>query len=327
MPKISACIITYNQEKYITECIESALMQQLSCDYEIVIGDDCSNDKTSKICQSYANKYPQLIHYNRRNVNLGMRGNWQETINNCSGDYIAICEGDDYWTDSFKLQKQLDFLESKREYSLCFHPAKILMTNGKLEDEFEISIPKNFHQLEDMARFGNYIRTPTVMFRNILTEEDLNSLRKYPAVDFPLYLILGQYGNYGYVGDSMSVYRQGVGIWSTLDNIQSVLGFTITIIHAKEYFLNKEDYITAEILNEKISFFISSIHNDLKMNDLEPYLNDKVILKELLATFIDIKKEDKRLRPLYGFVNFAKIFFNLLIVQTLPTKLKKWLNY
>ncbi|MGB8320773.1 MAG: glycosyltransferase family 2 protein, partial [Ignavibacteriaceae bacterium] len=86
---ISACIITYNQEKYIEKCIRGAVEQDLNISYEILIGDDCSADKTSEICGYYAKEYPDLIKHFRREKNLGMNGNWIETIKNCKGKYIA----------------------------------------------------------------------------------------------------------------------------------------------------------------------------------------------------------------------------------------------
>ncbi len=82
--KVSACIITYNQENFIVDCIEGALMQLVNFDYEIIIGDDCSTDKTSEICLGYAEKYPNLIKYYRRESNLGLSGNWVATLKNCN---------------------------------------------------------------------------------------------------------------------------------------------------------------------------------------------------------------------------------------------------
>ena len=97
-----------NQENFINDCIEGALNQIVDFDYEIIIGDDCSIDKTSEICKNYAQNYPNIIKYYRRDQNLGLSGNWVATLKNCSGNYVALCEGDDYWTNPNKLQLQVD---------------------------------------------------------------------------------------------------------------------------------------------------------------------------------------------------------------------------
>jgi glycosyltransferase involved in cell wall biosynthesis len=116
--KVSACIITYNQESFIEDCLIGAINQNVNFNYEIVIGDDCSTDKTQEICLEYQAKFPNWIKYIRRSENLGMIGNWIATINECEGDYIALCDGDDYWTDPLKLPKQVKASESNEFFSL-----------------------------------------------------------------------------------------------------------------------------------------------------------------------------------------------------------------
>lgn len=118
--KVSACIITYNHEKYIRECLEGAINQIIDYEYEIVISDDKSSDNTLQICLEYASKYPNLIRILPSEFNLGMIGNWIKSISNCKGKYIALCEGDDYWTDPLKLKKQVDFLEENGGYVACY---------------------------------------------------------------------------------------------------------------------------------------------------------------------------------------------------------------
>jgi glycosyltransferase involved in cell wall biosynthesis len=316
-------MITFGHEEFIEKAINGVLEQVCSFKFELIIANDCSPDGTEFIVNSIINHHPnsRFIRYTKHSDNIGMQKNFLWAYHQAKGKYIALCEGDDYWTDQHKLQKQFDFLESKPEYSLCFHPAKILMNNGKLVNEFEITVPSKFHQLIDMARFGNYIRTPTVMFRNILTDQDLNLLKKCPAGDFPLNLILGQYGNYGFIADTMAVYRHGVGIWSTLSTKQSTFGFIITIIHSKDYFLNKggfEEIVKA--LNNGLSFFISSIYNELNSKDFEPFLKDELILREFLISIIDNKLEIKR--PIYprNFVHEIKKIVKLLIRRVNQSK-------
>ena len=133
--KVSACIIAYNHENYIIDCLEGALSQKVNFDYEIVIGEDKSTDATLKICEEYVSRYPDKIRLIKRDVNLGMMGNWTDTIKSCQGKYIAICEGDDYWTDPLKLQKQVDFLEVNPDYTFCVHRYKLYIENDKKFEE------------------------------------------------------------------------------------------------------------------------------------------------------------------------------------------------
>lgn len=124
-PLVSIVCITYNHEPYLRKALDSFLMQKTSFAYEIVLAEDCSTDGTRKICEGYAAKYPDIIHYVWSENNVGAVENEARAIRTAKGKYIALCEGDDYWTDSMKLQKQVDFMESHPEYSVTFHRYKI----------------------------------------------------------------------------------------------------------------------------------------------------------------------------------------------------------
>lgn len=210
---VSACIITYNQEKYIKETLEGAIAQSVNFDYEIVINDDCSTDTTSEICKSYANKYPKLITYIRQDKNLGMIENVKKSINACKGKYIALCEGDDYWTDPLKLQKQVDFLEANVDYNICFHNVKVY--NQSLRKFQNDTIARNVSEttnILDLAQ-GNYIHTPSVMLRNNFTLPHWFST--CPLGDWSLYMIAIGDKKIKKLSDTMAVYRvNDQGIWA-----------------------------------------------------------------------------------------------------------------
>ena len=108
-PLVSIASITYNHEKFIAQAIDSFLMQETDFDFEIIIGEDCSTDDTLKIIKEYKAKYPDIIKLITSESNVGMMTNFIRTLEACSGKYIALCEGDDYWTDTLKLQKQVNF--------------------------------------------------------------------------------------------------------------------------------------------------------------------------------------------------------------------------
>lgn len=223
--KVSACIITYNQQAYIGECLDGAVKQQVNFDYEIVIGEDHSTDDTLKICREYAQKYPNLIRLIPRESNLGMAQNWVNTIQNCTGKYIAICEGDDYWTDPFKLQQQVDFLESHPDCVLTFHAVEIRNNQNKIVNDFLTSVPENYQTITTLAQLGNYIHTPSVVFRNVIKTFPYEFTQS-PIVDFFLYLMLAEHGKLQFLPQKMAVYRYGVGIFSNQSMVKTVKAST-----------------------------------------------------------------------------------------------------
>ncbi|QYS90774.1 glycosyltransferase [Flavobacterium covae] len=136
MIKVSVCMITYNHEKYIKQAIESILMQKTNFDFELIISNDNSNDTTHKIILDLLEEHidSKKIKYLHNKKNLGMMPNFIQAIQNCKGEYIALCEGDDYWTDPEKLQKQVDFLDTNKNFAICFHPVNIDYQNEIIED-------------------------------------------------------------------------------------------------------------------------------------------------------------------------------------------------
>lgn len=134
VPLLSVVTITYNHAPYIAKCIEGVLMQKVNFPMEFIIADDCSTDETRSICEEYAAKYPGLIRLVFPKSNIGAVMNEQQAFLTAKGKYIATCEGDDYWTDPLKLQKQVDFLEAHPDYSVCFHRFKRINLSDGTED-------------------------------------------------------------------------------------------------------------------------------------------------------------------------------------------------
>ena len=173
-PTVSVCMVTYNHEKYIAQAIEGVMTQETNFKIELVIGEDSSTDRTRKICLEYKNKFPHIIKLRLQEKNLGMMKNFYDSLSSCTGDYIAICEGDDYWTDPYKLQKQIDFLEENPEYGLCYGNT-LLNYNDKKICKFN----RQNYVVKNIERFGfpkvlfklNPIRTCTVVFRRPLFED------------------------------------------------------------------------------------------------------------------------------------------------------------
>ena len=140
-PVVSVHMQTYNHEPYIRQAIEGVMMQKTDFEFELVIGEDCSQDKTREICFEYQRKYPDKIrvlwwHENMRKVNHPAGGNNRRTTAHCRGEFIALCEGDDYWIDPFKLQKQVDVMRQHPNVGLCFTNATILQHETRISSDW-----------------------------------------------------------------------------------------------------------------------------------------------------------------------------------------------
>ena len=145
IPVVSICSITYNHANYIRDTIESFLMQKTNVPIEIIIHDDASTDGTTEIIKEYSIKFPNIIIpiiQTENQYSKGVRGIAARfTFPRARGKYIALCEGDDYWTDPYKLQKQVDFLEANPDCSLCFHASKLIHADNT--NKSYIHRPKN----------------------------------------------------------------------------------------------------------------------------------------------------------------------------------------
>ena len=151
-PKVSVVTITYGHEKYITQTLDGILMQDYPGEIEFIIANDNSPDSTDERVKNYFNEKPTPanfdLKYTKHDTNKGMMPNFIWALEQATGEYIALCEGDDYWTDPLKLQKQVDFLGQNREYILTFHPVKILKEDGNLINDFITQVPENYELQE-----------------------------------------------------------------------------------------------------------------------------------------------------------------------------------
>jgi len=214
---VSICVITYNHEPYIADTIEGVLMQKTNFPLELVIGEDCSTDRTREICIKYKEKYPG-IKLNLPERNLGAIPNFILNLKACTGKYIALCEGDDYWTDPLKLQKQVDFLESNPDYSLCYHNALIKYEGVKGKDKlFCDNTHEGTMDIQNVIK-GVGMPTASMLFRTEALEIP-EWLKHIYNGDYALQLILANKGKVKYLDKIMSVYRiQPGGLNSTMKN-------------------------------------------------------------------------------------------------------------
>lgn len=232
-PKVSVCMITYNHEPYIAQAIEGVLMQETDFPYELVIGEDCSTDNTRKICEEYAIRYPDKIRLFAREQNLGISRNFIETLKACNGEYIALCEGDDYWISSNKLAAQVRFLDLNPDFSGVTHSAFLLKECGEISQNQIIGYDRDCLYPEDILGGINMI-TASHLFRN---SSALSELDKIPDIfDWVLLLVISDSAPIKVFHDVWSVYRiHGTGWSAKLDAIKTtkVIGCAEWL---KEYF-------------------------------------------------------------------------------------------
>jgi len=229
-PLVSIICTTYNQEHYIRQTLDGFLAQKTSFPIEIIVHDDASTDNTPLIIKEYENRYPNLFRNIYREENWYSKGKniWEYLfVKVARGKYIAICEGDDYWTDPNKLEKQVWYLEQHQEIIVCFHQVSIKNNNNIYSSK---EPPKKRLTQKDLAK-TNYINTCSVVFRNIVSKIDLTSLTKSKAADYILWILLSGFGDLYYTSDNMACYRIAANgsIWSSKSAVYQYKNWILTL--------------------------------------------------------------------------------------------------
>jgi glycosyltransferase involved in cell wall biosynthesis len=206
--KVSICMITYNHERFIAQAIESVMMQVADFDYELVIGEDKSTDTTREICLAYQAQHPDKIRVLTPETNQGMMHNFVQTYTACNGEYVALLDGDDYWTSPEKLQIQVNFLDTNPGYSMCFTRAACFDNDTGEILYYLPDRPIKNSKLE-VADFlgGNFIPTCTVMFRRRLISEIPLWFANLSMGDWPLHILNTLHGPAGYLSEITGYYR------------------------------------------------------------------------------------------------------------------------
>lgn len=211
--KVSVVVLTYNQEKYVKQALDSILLQNLPFSIEILIGDDASKDSTPEILQNYAQKYPDIIKLCLHKKNIGASKNIYSLFMKAKGEYIALLEGDDYWLDNNKLKTQIQFLEKNKNYSGCTHDCLIIDGTAqvsKSQNRIWLSNKKCF-TLHDCKGFYLSGQTGTLVFRNIFINSKHNFdiiYKAHPMIsDRTIQTILTAIAPLYHIKRQMSVYR------------------------------------------------------------------------------------------------------------------------
>jgi glycosyltransferase involved in cell wall biosynthesis len=218
-PLLTVCLITYNQASYIKQSIDTILSQEVNFDWELIIADDYSTDGTRKILLEYKEKHPDLIRLILQVKNVGPETNWLDLMSLPKTKYVLYADGDDYFTDNQKLQKQVDFLESHHDVSICFHPVKVIYQDGSRPDEIFPTAEQRFNketlESKDLIT-NNFIQTNSAMYRWRFIKDNIRDhfpLNVAPG-DWFLHILHADSGKIGFIDRTMSVYRKHPGgLW------------------------------------------------------------------------------------------------------------------
>lgn len=220
--KLSICCLTYNHERYIAQAIEGFVMQKTNFPFEIIIGEDCSTDRTRLILEEYKSRYPDQIRLITSAANVGANINAVRVFKAAGAEYIAVCDGDDYWTDPLKLQKQIDFLEQNEDYVMCGHYSKRISENDEVHYMNFNPKPLSYSFDDVMSGDKTEISTLTIVFRNTKEIQEMFDAAWFVKCNAPdkfikLYTTFVSGKRIYIMPETMSCYRQHAGsMWSSL---------------------------------------------------------------------------------------------------------------
>ncbi len=303
-PLVTVRTITYKHPSYITACIEGVLMQKTSFPFEYIIGEDCSTDGTIEKIMDYAEHYPEKIRVITADYNTGGFVNAQRCNRLSRGRYIALCEGDDYWTDPYKLQKQVDFLESHSEYGIVYTDYDIFE-----EDSNRIIHSANSGQInanhlsaenglfEAIIRKKIKIPTSTVIFRRELLEQIPLNNRVFCMGDTPLWLDLAKHTRFYYIDTVTCVYRKLKKSASRPARKRDALFFKLSSTEMRIYYCHKYNFPIPEKLQKQYNHrLIDYLFLNPSYKPIYPVRKLSVLLKLKRWLFLGYTKYARRLK-------------------------------
>jgi glycosyltransferase involved in cell wall biosynthesis len=310
-PLLVVRILTYNHENYIRQCLESVVSQKTTFTFKVIIGEDCSTDRTPAICKEYLDKYPDLIELHCNDINnlkFNSEKNWNFCINS-QAKYIALLEGDDYWTDPFKLQKQVDFLEknnsftgvhskvnyvdkSNKKIGLSNRIGKNIIKPWYSESKLFVTENASYEQLV----IRNAIHTPSFLFKKEVLYNENGKPYWEISPDFNdiyIFLITSLKGNIFYFNEVQASYRMGTGVMLKYSRMTQMKERLIMLDFFLKLKLSKTQSVatTIAIQNTCALLYYYSIKsfNSCALYYLKRYLNSSINLIQLLG-FVEVVK-------------------------------------
>jgi glycosyltransferase involved in cell wall biosynthesis len=273
---LDVIMLAYNHEHFIGEAIQGIIIQKTSFRFRLLIFDDCSQDKTKDIIDKHCthNNINLTIEYFRNKVNIGASENGKQALESVSSKYIALCEGDDYWTDPYKLQKQVDFLEANEDYSMCFHEVDILRDNVK--------IGKYSNLLKDTLTTEDFfdrhiVASCSMLFRNIIVFPSWTY--RISSGDKLIIFLLSLKGKIKFINETSGVYRlHAGGIHNSHYGIKKVYDMSVLLNLINDYTSGKyEEYCKKSLMYEIDAHIISKIPKNKNIKEVKTMF----LLKEL----------------------------------------------
>ena len=297
-PRISVCCTTFNQVDYVVDCIEGFLMQETDDPFEILIHDDASTDGTAEIIKTYQTSYPNIIHAMIQEENQYSKGIKvaRDTIwSEAKGEYIALCEGDDYWVDNKKLQKQLNAMIEHDYLDFSFHNYTELNPMGKLSPSKHPNTGVKIYDLSEIIRggglrfrgYGTLITTASIMVKSKILKELPEWFNDTPVSDYFIQVI-GSMNGALYLPDKMSVYRLFTpGSWSFVFKAKSMKSLNQHFEMLDSSMLSLSSFVGkrygADINYQRCMFFLSGIKNSIRKGSLSSFLH---YLLNVMSSFI-----------------------------------------
>ncbi len=274
---ITVVLMTYNQEKYIKQSLDSILCQQISVDFDILVHDDCSEDKTYEILSEYQRKYPnkiKIIHQETRKFlidgfNMMI---YKYVVPNINSKFIAYCDGDDYWCDPLKLKKQYEFMRSNPDYSMCFHSAYQLMQNNEFSSKWFIGKEGDI-DMSDLIndKPGVCVATSSIFLKSEIFKDFSDWRKAFSVEDVPMYMTAAIHGKIHRLPDVMCVYRQfSTGSWSSQnrESNERLISHRKKMIENIKYFDKETNFKYHNLVLKKIeecNFSIASLEENYKV--------------------------------------------------------------
>jgi glycosyltransferase involved in cell wall biosynthesis len=247
MPRVSVIVPTFNHGKFIAQTIEGILQQQTSFDVEVFIGDDASTDENPLVINEYKTKFPEKIKAFLHPKNMGPaepkimggKNNVTFLFKKATSEYIALCEGDDYWADPHKLQKQVDFLDKNPGYALTHHQLDVIYEDGTPTHPFNIADQPHTTNLKDLlADKMWFLGTASTVFRNNIKGDFPNWWLETASGDLGIFILTAQHGKIKYMPETMGIYRKHLGGMTNIHTPQNIDFLT----NRMEMFINLKKY-------------------------------------------------------------------------------------
>lgn len=309
-PVVSVCCLVYNQEQFIRDCFDGFIAQKTNFPIEILIHDDASTDGSAEIINEYANTHPNLFKpiiqvQNQYSKGLGFVG-LKLNLKRAQGKYIAFCEGDDYWIDPLKLQKQVDFLEKHEEYGFVGNYCFVDNNGSRVEEKSNIPYveeDRDFHLCRDVfsdAKWGPVGRLCSLMFRKKIVDSYIDDI----IGDIVLETVLAKYSYYACYNSFASVYRTGVGVSSVKHDFDKALRYNEYLVKSR---LKQKELFPVDCPWDENELYDSTTYIKLKHSiELFRYLDAVRLKKQLKTNLYKNKNYAKRMK---GFFSFVILFF------------------